>query len=67
MFLMLTIAGFVIQITSIQGDQVVLIGHRRIRISELVSRNFLPHGQFLCFGISVLLLYAFWCIGGGTF
>lgn len=25
------------QITSIQGDQVVLIGHRRLRITEMVS------------------------------
>ncbi|KAL3538266.1 hypothetical protein ACH5RR_001632, partial [Cinchona calisaya] len=29
--------GTLAQITSIQGDQVVLIGHRRIRISELVE------------------------------
>lgn len=26
------------QITSIQGDQVILIGHRRIRMTEVVSR-----------------------------
>ncbi|KAL3515960.1 hypothetical protein ACH5RR_022862 [Cinchona calisaya] len=31
--------GTLAQITSIQGDQVVLIGHRRIRISELVDED----------------------------
>ncbi|CAI9768913.1 unnamed protein product [Fraxinus pennsylvanica] len=31
--------GTLAQITSIQGDQVVLIGHRRLRISEMVSED----------------------------
>ncbi|KAD2393015.1 hypothetical protein E3N88_39992 [Mikania micrantha] len=31
--------GTLAQITSIQGDQVVLIGHRRLRITELVSED----------------------------
>ncbi|CDP18248.1 unnamed protein product [Coffea canephora] len=31
--------GTLAQITSIQGDQVVLIGHRRIRITELVDED----------------------------
>lgn len=28
------------QISSIQGDQVILIGHRRLRITEMVSGCF---------------------------
>ncbi|KAI3803917.1 hypothetical protein L1987_32082 [Smallanthus sonchifolius] len=32
--------GTLAQITSIQGDQVVLIGHRRLRITEMVSGSF---------------------------
>lgn len=28
----------ILQISSIQGDQVILIGHRRLRITEMVSR-----------------------------
>ncbi|XP_059648424.1 lon protease homolog 1, mitochondrial-like [Cornus florida] len=31
--------GTLAQITSIQGDQVVLIGHRRLRITEMVSED----------------------------
>ncbi|KAL7257711.1 hypothetical protein ACSBR1_003930 [Camellia fascicularis] len=31
--------GTLAQITSIQGDQVVLIGHRRLRITEVVSED----------------------------
>ncbi|XP_058213936.1 lon protease homolog 1, mitochondrial [Rhododendron vialii] len=31
--------GTLAQITSIQGDQVVLVGHRRLRITELVSED----------------------------
>ncbi|KAJ0013471.1 hypothetical protein Pint_19610 [Pistacia integerrima] len=31
--------GTLAQITSIQGDQVVLIGHRRLRMTELVSED----------------------------
>ncbi|XAR52688.1 Endopeptidase La [Bertholletia excelsa] len=31
--------GTLAQITSIQGDQVILIGHRRLRITELVSED----------------------------
>ncbi|XP_010268001.1 PREDICTED: lon protease homolog, mitochondrial-like [Nelumbo nucifera] len=31
--------GTLAQITSIQGDQVVLIGHRRLRITEIVSED----------------------------
>ncbi|GAV85104.1 AAA domain-containing protein/LON domain-containing protein/Lon_C domain-containing protein [Cephalotus follicularis] len=31
--------GTLAQITSIQGDQVVLIGHRRLRITEMVSKD----------------------------
>ncbi|CAH2075689.1 unnamed protein product [Thlaspi arvense] len=31
--------GTLAQITSIQGDQVILIGHRRLRITELVSES----------------------------
>ncbi|KAJ8543565.1 hypothetical protein K7X08_006088 [Anisodus acutangulus] len=31
--------GTLAQITSIQGDQVILIGHRRIRMTELVSEE----------------------------
>ncbi|KAI5566264.1 hypothetical protein BDE02_13G008500 [Populus trichocarpa] len=31
--------GTLAQITTIQGDQVILIGHRRLRITEMVSEN----------------------------
>lgn len=31
--------GTLAQITSIQGDQIVLIGHRRLRITEMVSED----------------------------
>ncbi|KAK1584449.1 hypothetical protein Q3G72_033141 [Acer saccharum] len=31
--------GTLAQITSIQGDQVILIGHRRLRITEMVSED----------------------------
>ncbi|KDP23383.1 hypothetical protein JCGZ_23216 [Jatropha curcas] len=31
--------GTLAQITSIQGDQVILIGHRRLRITEMVSEH----------------------------
>ncbi|RWW07965.1 hypothetical protein BHE74_00040261 [Ensete ventricosum] len=37
--------GTLAQITSIQGDQVVLIGHRRLRITEMVLHRLKDSGQ----------------------
>ncbi|CAN4124993.1 unnamed protein product [Withania somnifera] len=39
LFSRLHVVGTLAQITSIQGDQVILIGHRRIRMTEVVSEE----------------------------
>ncbi|KAE9445831.1 hypothetical protein C3L33_22258, partial [Rhododendron williamsianum] len=51
--------GTLAQITSIQGDQVVLVGHRRLRITELVSSARCPAYSYypsysLCLWLCIL-------------
>ncbi len=44
------------QISSIQGDQVILIGHRRLRITEMVSMKEPKSLQY--FLVSLLSIFA---------
>ena len=52
------IFNMLFQITTIQGDQVILIGHRRLRITEMVSVDELVILFLLGLSKSVLLFYS---------
>jgi len=52
------IFNILFQITTIQGDQVILIGHRRLRITEMVSVDELVILFLLGLSKSIMLFYS---------